>query len=39
MNELTRAALAYAAASGLALIAITHLTYNRREFTVFFERR
>jgi hypothetical protein len=39
MNELARAALADAAAAGLARIAITHLTYNRQEFTVFFERR
>lgn len=39
MNELSRAAISYAAASGLSLFAKTHLTYNRQEFTLFFERR
>ena len=38
MNELARAATAYATASGLSLLATTHLTYNRLEFTSFFER-
>jgi 23S rRNA (cytidine2498-2'-O)-methyltransferase len=38
MNELARAALAYATASGLKVIATTHLTYNRHEFTILFER-
>ncbi|WP_052573493.1 SAM-dependent methyltransferase [Haloferula sp. BvORR071] len=38
MIELSRAALAYARASGLEPIAETHLTYNRQEFTMFFER-
>ncbi|MCW1887084.1 hypothetical protein OKA04_20265 [Luteolibacter flavescens] len=37
MLELLRAAEAYATASGLELIARTHLTYNRQEFTLFFE--
>jgi len=37
--ELCRAAVAYASASGLPLIAKTHLTYNRHELTLFFERR
>jgi len=36
LNTLTRAALAYAKASGLTLLAQTHLTYNRHEFTLFF---
>lgn len=35
---LTRAAIADAKAAGLRLIARTHLTYNRHEFTLFFER-
>jgi 23S rRNA (cytidine2498-2'-O)-methyltransferase len=39
MIELSRVAVAYAEASGLSLIAQTHLTYNRHEFTLFFERR
>jgi hypothetical protein len=38
MNELSRAATAYATASGLSEIKTTHLTYNRLEFTVFFTR-
>jgi 23S rRNA (cytidine2498-2'-O)-methyltransferase len=38
MIGLIRAAVAYGVASGLALIARTHLTYNRQEFTLFFER-
>lgn len=37
MLELIRAAEAFARASGLVLIAKTHLTYNRQEFTLFFE--
>ncbi len=37
MNELSRAAIAYATASRLSVIATTHLTYNRHEFTLFFE--
>ena len=36
MNELARAATAYAIASKLSVIATTHLTYNRHEFTLFF---
>jgi 23S rRNA (cytidine2498-2'-O)-methyltransferase len=39
MNELSRAAITYATASGLSRIATTHLTYNRQEFTVLLERR
>lgn len=35
---LTRAAVAHATAAGLTLVARTHLTYNRHEFTLFFER-
>ena len=38
LMTLTRAAIAYAGASGLSLIATTHLTYNRHEFTLLFER-
>lgn len=38
MNELARAAIAYATASGLKVVATTHLTYNRQEFTLFYER-
>ena len=38
MNELARAAIAYATASKLSVIATTHLTYNRQEFTLFFEK-
>jgi 23S rRNA (cytidine2498-2'-O)-methyltransferase len=37
MLALMKAAEAYAVASGLSLIAKTHLTYNRQEFTFFFE--
>lgn len=36
---LSRAATAYATASGLGLLARTHLTYNRHEFTLFFEKK
>jgi len=36
--DLTRAATAFATASGLTLLARTHLTYNRHELTLFFER-
>jgi 23S rRNA (cytidine2498-2'-O)-methyltransferase len=39
MLDLIRAAEAFARASGLSLIAKTHLTYNRQEFTLFFEQR
>lgn len=39
MLGLMRAVVAHAGASGLTLIAKTHLTYNRQEFTLFFERR
>lgn len=38
LNELCRAAKAYAKASGLRVIACTHLTYNRHELTLFLER-
>ncbi len=38
MIELARAAKAFAKAAGLRYIAETHLTYNRQEFTLFFER-
>ena len=38
LTALCQAVIATAAA-GLRLIAITHLTYNRQEFTVFFERQ
>jgi 23S rRNA (cytidine2498-2'-O)-methyltransferase len=38
MLALMRAAEAYAVASGLSLIAKTHLTYNRQEFTLFFKQ-
>ena len=38
MLDLLRAAEAFSRASGLSLIAKTHLTYNRQEFTLFFER-
>jgi hypothetical protein len=30
--------VAHATAAGLVLVARTHLTYNRHEFTLFFER-
>jgi len=38
INGLTASVLDAATAAGLRVIAITHLTYNRHEFTVFFER-
>jgi hypothetical protein len=34
-----RAAMAQAVAGGLRLVTSTHLTYNRHEFTLFFEKR
>lgn len=37
-NALYHSTLATAAAAGLRLVASTHLTYNRHEFTLFFER-
>lgn len=37
--DLSRAAASYAEASGLTVVATTHLTYNRQEFTLFLERR
>lgn len=37
MNELHRFALESASAAGLHHLATTHLTYNRHEFTMFFE--
>ena len=37
VNELFRFAVATAAQAGLKLFAKTHLTYNRHEFTLFFE--
>lgn len=37
MNELYQFAMDAAAAAGLGRIASTHLTYNRHEFTLFFE--
>ena len=37
VNELYRFAVATAAQAGLKLFAKTHLTYNRHEFTLFFE--
>ncbi len=39
ITALCQAVIANAAAAGLRLIAITHLTYNRQEFTVFWERQ
>ena len=39
MISLIRSAVAYGETSGLSLITRTHLTYNRQEFTLFFERR
>lgn len=39
MISLTRAAIAFATASGLTPIATTHLTYNRHELTLFFEKK
>lgn len=38
ITGLARDVIAMAAAAGLRLIAKTHLTYNRQEFTLFFER-
>lgn len=38
INRLATSVLETAAAAGLRRITITHLTYNRHEFTVFFER-
>lgn len=38
INRLATSVLETAAAAGLRQIAITHLTYNRHEFTIFFER-
>lgn len=38
INELYRCSVVQAAAAGLGLLASTHLTYNRHELTVFFER-
>lgn len=39
MIDLTRAANTYANSAGLMPIARTHLTYNRHELTLFFERK
>jgi 23S rRNA (cytidine2498-2'-O)-methyltransferase len=39
MEELERDVIAVAAGNGFAKIARTHLTYNRQEFTMFFERQ
>lgn len=39
ITAICQAVIAAAAAAGLRLIAITHLTYNRQEFTVFWECR
>ena len=39
INELHRGVLEDAKKAGLLLIAETHLTYNRQEFTLFFERK
>jgi 23S rRNA C2498 (ribose-2'-O)-methylase RlmM len=38
INRLAASVVATAAAAGLRQIAITHLTYNRHEFTALFER-
>ena len=38
LNKLSREAIALATASGLNPVATTHLTYNRLEFTLFFEK-
>jgi hypothetical protein len=38
VNDVEAAVVATAAAAGLRVLARTHLTYNRYEFTVFFER-
>lgn len=37
LNAIARAAVTYSASAGLELLAETHLTYNRHEFTLFFE--
>ncbi|MDA0347349.1 MAG: hypothetical protein O3C43_09345 [Verrucomicrobia bacterium] len=37
-NDLFRSTIASANSAGLKLVASTHLTYNRHEFTLFFER-
>lgn len=37
LNAISRAAVTYAGSAGLKLLAETHLTYNRHEFTLFFE--
>jgi hypothetical protein len=39
INRLFAAVTGRAAAAGLRLLATTHLTYNRKEFTLFFERQ
>jgi formate-dependent phosphoribosylglycinamide formyltransferase (GAR transformylase) len=38
IDALEKDILAQAEKAGLSLIARTHLTYNRQEFTVFFEK-
>jgi len=38
INRLFKSVTARAAAAGIRLLATTHLTYNRKEFTLFFER-
>ncbi|MGC4015010.1 MAG: SAM-dependent methyltransferase [Luteolibacter sp.] len=38
VNDLYKEVVAHAKPVGLALIATTHLTYNRQEFTLFFEK-
>ena len=38
LNQLEETTLKTASAAGLRQIAITHLTYNRREFTIYFEK-
>jgi 23S rRNA C2498 (ribose-2'-O)-methylase RlmM len=38
INRLAASVVETAAAAGLRRIAMTHLTYNRHEFTIFFER-
>ena len=37
LNAISRASITYARSAGLELLAETHLTYNRHEFTLFFE--
>lgn len=37
LNAISRASITYAGTAGLELLAATHLTYNRHEFTLFFE--